>query len=128
MQARLETNRFPAAAAFAVVLAVVAAFLLSAGAGYAIKALSVSAPAALNAPTVQPVVQDGPQSDLTRALPNRSILAAPGGTQSDLTRVLPKPPIVQGGPDSDLTRALPGQQSTGSTGFDTCTRLVHKVC
>ncbi len=127
MQARLETNRFPAAAV-AVVFAVVAVFTLSAGGGYAIKSLSESAPAVVKAPLVRPVVQDGPQSDLTRALPLAPDLKALGGPQSDLTRVLPKPPMVQGGPESDLTRALPGQQSAGDSTFDTCTRLVHSVC
>jgi len=108
MQARLETRRFPAAAV-AIVFAVVAVFLISAGSGYAIKALS--APAAPKAQaTVREVVQYGSSSDLTRALPQAPVLKA------------------QGGPQSDLTRVLPGQQTGGDTSFDTCTRLVHKVC
>ncbi len=125
MQARLETRRFPAAAV-AVVFAVVAVFLISAGSGYAIKSLSTTAQKA--PATVRQAVQGGPTSDLTRALPQAPVLKAQGGPQSDLTRALPKAPKVQGGPDSDLTRALPGQQTGGDSSFDTCTRLVHKVC
>jgi hypothetical protein len=126
MQARLETRRFPAAAV-AIIFAVVAVFLISAGSGYAFK--SLSAPAASKAPaTVRQAVQGGPTSDLTRALPQAPVLKAQGGPQSDLTRALPRAPKVQGGPDSDLTRALPGQQTAGDTSFDTCTKLVHKVC
>jgi hypothetical protein len=126
MQARLETRRFPAAA-LAIVFAVVAVFLISAGSGYAIKSLSTPAATRASA-TVQQAVQGGPTSDLTRALPKAPVLKAQGGPQSDLTRALPKAPKVQGGPDSDLTRALPGQQTAGDSSFDTCTRLVHKVC
>lgn len=126
MQARLETRRFPAAAV-AIVFAVVAVFLISAGSGYAIKSLST--PAAQKAPaTVRQAVQGGPTSDLTRALPQAPVLKAQGGPQSDLTRALPRPWSAQGSPQSDLTRALPVQSTGGDSGFDTCTRLVHKVC
>jgi hypothetical protein len=113
----------------AVVFAVVAVFLISAGSGYAIK--SLGAPAGTKAPaTVRQAVQGGPTSDLTRALPQAPATKAQGGPQSDLTRVLPRDtnPKSWGGPQSDLTRALPGQQSGGTTSFDTCTQLVHKVC
>jgi hypothetical protein len=93
----------------AVIFAILAVFLISAGSGYAIK--SLGAPAASKAPaTVRQAVQGGPTSDLTRALPQAPALKA------------------QGGPQSDLTRALPGQQSGDTTSFDTCTQLVHKVC
>ena len=126
MQARLETKRFPAAAV-AIVFALMAVFILSAGGGYAIKALSVPA-IPKTAAAVQPAVQGGPMSDLTRAQPGTTVLKAQGGPQSDLTRALPRAQGVQGGPDSDLTRALPGQPTGGGTGFDTCTKLVHKVC
>jgi hypothetical protein len=126
MQARLETRRFPAAAV-AVVFAVLAVFLISAGSGYAIK--SLSAPATQKAaPAVRLAVQGGPTSDLTRVLPRNTNPYSWGGPQSDLTRSLPKPPKVQGGPESDLTRALPGQQTGGDTYFSTCTQLVHKAC
>jgi hypothetical protein len=126
MQARLETKRFPAAAV-AIVFAVLAVFIISAGSGYAIK--SVSAPAAQKAPAVvRQAVQGGPMSDLTRALPQAPVLKAPGGPQSDLTRVLPRntASYSRGGPD-DLTLAS-GQQTAGDTSFDTCTKLVHKAC
>jgi hypothetical protein len=128
MQARLETKRFPAAAV-AIVFAVLAIFLISAGSGYAVR--SFSAPAVQKAPAaVHEAVQGGPMSDLTRALPQAPVLKSQGGPQSDLTRVLPRDtaPYSWGGPQSDLTRALPGQQSGGDSSFDTCTRLVHKVC
>jgi hypothetical protein len=126
MQARLETRRFPAAAV-AVVFAVVAVFIISAGSGYAIK--SLSAPAVQKAPpAVRLAVQGGPTSDLTRVLPRATSPNSWGGPQSDLTRALPKPPRVQGGPESDLTRALPGQQTSGDTYFSTCTQLVRKPC
>jgi hypothetical protein len=130
VQARLETKRFPAAAV-AIVFAVIAVFILSAGSGYAIKSLSVSAPAQKAPAVVRQAVQGGPLSDLTRALPQAPVLKAPGGPLSDLTRVLPREtgPRSWGSPQSDLTRALPGQQTGGGdTNFDTCTRLVHKAC
>ena len=126
MQARLETRRFPAAA-LAVVFAVVAVFIISAGSGYAIK--SLSAPAVQKAPpAVRLAVQDGSTLDLTRVLPRNTNPSSWGGPQSDLTRALPKPPKVQGGPESDLTRALPGQLTSGDTYFATCTQLVRKAC
>jgi hypothetical protein len=98
MQARLETKRFPAAAV-AIVFAVVAVFLISAGSGYAIR--SVSIPAVQKAPAVvRQSVQGGPLSDLTRALPQAAVLKSQGSPQSDLTRVLPRDTSPQswGGP------------------------------
>src|SRR5260370_24717768 len=127
MQARLETNRFPAAAV-AVMFAVVALFMLSVGGGYAIKSLSESGQAVVKAPLVRPVVQDGPQSDLTRVLPVAADLKALGGPQSDLTRALPQPPMVEGGPQSDLTRARPGHRPAADSTFDTCPARVDTVC
>jgi hypothetical protein len=121
MQARLEAKRFPAAAV-AIVFAVVAVFIISAGTGYTIK--SLSAPASQNAQNaplaVRQAVQGGSLSDLTRALPQ-----APA-----LTRVLPRDtaPNSWGDPESGLTRAVPVQQTGGDTYFSTCTHLVRKAC
>ena len=128
MQARLETRRFPAAAA-AIVFAVAAVFMISAGSGYALKSMS-ALPAQKATVAVPQAVQGGPLSDLTRPLPQAPALNAEGGPQSDLTRVLPRgsTPESVGGPQSDLTRALPRQQPSGDTNFDTCTQLVHKAC
>jgi hypothetical protein len=84
MQARLETRRFPSAAV-ALVFAVLAVFMLSAGGGYAIKGLST--PAVHRAPVTQlRTVEWGSLSDLTRVLPHKT---AQGGPTSDLTRALP---------------------------------------
>jgi hypothetical protein len=63
MQARLETRRFPAAA-MAVVFAVVAVFLISAGSGYAIKSLGAAAatkaPATVRRANVRPDTRAAP--------------------------------------------------------------------
>jgi hypothetical protein len=54
----------------AIVFAVIAVFIISAGSGYAIK--SATAPATQSAPAaVRQAVQGGPMSDLTRALPGQ---------------------------------------------------------
>jgi hypothetical protein len=128
MQARLETRRFPAAA-IAVVFAVVAVFIISAGSGYAIK--SLSAPAVQKAPpAVHLAVQGASTSDLTPVLPRDTNPSSWGGPQPYPAPVLPRDtnPSSWGGPQSNLTPALPGQRAGGDTYFSTCAQLVHKAC
>ena len=75
---RLVSGRF---IAFMVALA---AFALGLGGGYALSNHPAVAAGVHAAPVL---VVDGPQSDLTRALPSQ---APAGGPDSDLTRALPR--------------------------------------
>ena len=84
MQARIETRRFPTAV-LAFAFALVAAIMLGAAGGYVMSILTAPAVHSAQGP-VTSTVQGGPNSDLTRALPQQ---AAQGGPSSDLTRALP---------------------------------------
>ena len=84
MQARLESRRFPTAV-LAFVLALMAAVMLGAAGGYVMSILTAPAVHSVQGPTTS-TVQGGPNSDLTRVLPQQ---AAQGGPSSDLTRALP---------------------------------------
>jgi hypothetical protein len=68
MQAELTIRRFPTAM-FAFVVALVAAIVLGAALGYALKGASVAAVHSQSVVTLEHGQGGGPQSDLTRAQP-----------------------------------------------------------
>jgi len=84
VQARLETRRFPTAV-LAFAFALMAVIMLGAAGGYVMSILTAPAVHSAQGPTTS-TVQGGPNSDLTRVLPQQ---AAQGGPSSDLTRALP---------------------------------------
>ncbi len=104
MQARLETRRFPTAV-LAFALALMAVVMLGAAGGYVMSILTAPAVHSAQGP-ITSTVQGGPNSDLTRVLPQAA---------------------AQGGPSSDLTRALPSGTVAGSS--SPCDSLrPHGVC
>jgi hypothetical protein len=84
VQARLVTRRFPTAV-LAFAFALMAVIMLGAAGGYVMSILTAPAVHSAQGPTTS-TVQGGPNSDLTRVLPQQ---AAQGGPSSDLTRALP---------------------------------------
>ncbi len=92
MQARLETKRFPTAV-LAFAFALMAVVMLGAAGGYVMSILTAPAVHSAQGPTTS-TVQGGPNSDLTRVLPQQA---------------------AQGGPSSDLTRALPSERVAGNS-------------
>jgi len=104
VQARLETRRFPTAV-LAFAFALMAVIMLGAAGGYVMSILTAPAVHSAQGPTTS-TVQGGPNSDLTRVLPQQA---------------------AQGGPSSDLTRALPSGRVAGNN--NPCDSLrPHGVC
>jgi hypothetical protein len=104
VQARLVTRRFPTAV-LAFAFALMAVVMLGAADGYVMSILTAPAVHSAQGPTTS-TVQGGPNSDLTRALPQQA---------------------AQGGPSSDLTRALPSGRVAGNS--SPCDSLrPHGVC
>jgi len=99
MQARLETRRFPTAV-FAFAFALMAVIMLGAAGGYVMSVLTAPAVHSAQGP-VTSTVQGGPNSDLTRVLPQQ---AAQGGPSSDLTRALPSAGVVSKSSPCDSLR------------------------